>query len=146
MQLTRFTDYALRTLLYLGTHPGEVVPASAISEAFGISPDHLAKAAKWLTQHGYVRGARGAGGGLTLARDLGSVTVGELVRATEPHAGVLECFDAEVDFCKLAPACRLKGALAEATRAFYAVLDGYTLADLLQNREQLLQLLPRARR
>src|SRR4051794_30604825 len=63
MQLTRFTDYALRTLLYLGSHPGQVVPASAISDAFGISPDHLAKAAKWLTQHGYVRGARGAGGG-----------------------------------------------------------------------------------
>ena len=124
MQLTRFTDYALRTLLYLGSHPDQVIPASAISEAFEISPDHLAKAAKWLTQRGYVRAARGAGGGLSLARAPASIRIGALVRESEPQAGVLECFEPEIQFCKLEPSCILKRALTEATRAFYAVLDG----------------------
>ncbi|MET0340241.1 MAG: Rrf2 family transcriptional regulator [Polyangiales bacterium] len=146
MQLTRFTDYALRTLLYLGTHPDEVIPASAISDAFDISPDHLVKAAKWLTQRGYVRASRGAGGGLMLARAPSSIRIGALVRETEPHAGVLECFEPEVDTCKLSASCMLKRALAEATRAFFDVLDGYTLADLLSNRDQLVQLLPRVGR
>ena len=68
MQLTLFSDYALRTLLYLGAHPGQLVPAAQISDAFGVSADHVAKAAKWLTQQGYVRAQRGKAGGLMLSR------------------------------------------------------------------------------
>ena len=143
MQLTVFTDYALRTLMYLGAHPDEVVPASAISGAYGISPDHVVKAAKWLTQNGYVRATRGKGGGLTLARTPKSIRIGALIRNTEPHFDLLECFDEATNRCPLMRACALKKALYHARDAFLSVLDGYTLADLVGNRNDLVKLLAR---
>jgi Rrf2 family nitric oxide-sensitive transcriptional repressor len=146
MQLTLFTDYALRTLMYLGAHPGEVVPASTISEAYRISLEHTAKAAKWLTQRGYLRAQRGNGGGLTLARPPESVRLGALIRETEPHLDLFECFDTARASCPLTSACKLKAALFRAREAFLDVLDSYTLADLITNSPELLQLLPRAKR
>ena len=52
-----------------------------------------------------------------------------------------ECFSARGSHCAIAGQCRLKGVLAQAVDAFYAVLDGYTLADITANREVLAQLL-----
>ncbi|HEX4340471.1 MAG TPA: Rrf2 family transcriptional regulator [Polyangiaceae bacterium] len=143
MQLTVFTDYTLRTLIYLGTRPGEIVPASAISAAYGISPDHIAKAGKWLTQNDYVNATRGKGGGLVLARAPKAIRIGAVVRGTEPHFDLLECFDAKTNTCPLNPACALKTALVRARDAFLTVLDGYTLADILGNRTELVRLLGR---
>jgi Rrf2 family nitric oxide-sensitive transcriptional repressor len=142
MNLTLFTDYALRTLIYLGAHPEKTVPASVISEAFDISPDHVAKAAKWLTQRGYVRATRGKTGGLTLACVPSEVRLGRFIRESEPHSKLLECFDPVANRCALTPACRLKKVLFEAHQAFFEVLDRYTLQDVLQNAPELLQLLP----
>jgi Rrf2 family transcriptional regulator, nitric oxide-sensitive transcriptional repressor len=141
VQLTLFSDYALRTLMYLGSHPGRVVPSSHISEAFGVSSDHMAKVTKWLTQRGYVTAQRGKTGGLTLALAPASIRVGQLIAETEPHMNLLECFQLETNTCPLVPACKLKRALLEARTAFVAALDEYTLADLIGNRNQLMQLL-----
>jgi Rrf2 family nitric oxide-sensitive transcriptional repressor len=145
MQLTLFSDYALRTLIYLGSHPEQVVPSAQISDAFGVSSDHMAKVTKWLTQRGYVTAQRGKSGGLTLARVPASIRVGQLICETEPHMNLLECFDRETNSCPLSAACKLKKALYEARSAFVAALDAYTLADLLSNRSQLVQLLVAAR-
>jgi Rrf2 family nitric oxide-sensitive transcriptional repressor len=141
MELTLFSDYALRTLLYLGSHSDGLVPASAISDAFGTSSDHVAKVAKWLTQRGYVRAQRGKTGGLALARDPASIRIGQLITETEPHMQLIECFDAATNSCPLSPSCRLKAALYQARAAFVAALDAYTLADLLGNAPELVQLL-----
>jgi Rrf2 family nitric oxide-sensitive transcriptional repressor len=141
VQLTLFSDYALRTLIYLSSHPGQVVPSSQISDAFGVSSDHMAKVTKWLTQRGYVSAQRGKTGGLTLAREPNSIRVGQLITETEPHMDLLECFNRESNTCPLSPACKLKRALFEARAAFVAALDAYTLADLISNRAQLVQLL-----
>lgn len=146
MQLTLFSDYALRTLLYLGSHPDQVVPASQISDAYGTSSDHMAKVAKWLTQHGYVHAQRGKSGGLTLAKKPVTIRIGQLICETESSMDLIECFDRETNRCPLTPACKLRKALFEARSAFVAALDAYTLADLLTNRTQLVQLLaPSAR-
>ncbi|HVW26012.1 MAG TPA: Rrf2 family transcriptional regulator [Polyangiaceae bacterium] len=143
MQLTLFTDYALRTLMYLGARPGVVVPASAISAAYDISPDHIAKVAKWLAQHDYVRAERGKGGGIVLARAPRSIRIGALVRETEPTVALVECFDPKTNRCILNPSCGLKRALSQARDAFLSTLDGYTLADVLGSRSELVQLLRR---
>ena len=143
MQLTRFSDYALRILMYLGAHPGQVVPTAAISEAYDISPDHVAKIAKWLTQHGYVSAQRGKSGGISLAKKPASIRIGALIRETEPHLDLLECFEPKTSRCPLTRACQLKHALGRAHAAFFAVLDEYTLADLLDNSSTLVQLLVR---
>ncbi len=146
MQLTLYTDYALRTLIYVASHPGEPISSARIAEAFEISPDHVAKAAKSLTRAGYLRAKRGAHGGVELAQAACDIRIGEVARLFEGPAGVLECIRTPPGNCKISPACRLKRVLKRAEEAFFAELDQVTLADMLENRPQLVRLLsPQAR-
>ena len=145
MQLTLYTDYALRTLMYLATHADRVVPVSEVSAAFAVSPNHVAKVAKDLTRAGYVSARRGRDGGLQLARPPATISVGEVVRALEHHE-LLECFEPKTSSCSLTGVCRLERALRQARDAFFAVLDDYTLRDLIENAPQLIRILHRARR
>ena len=141
MQLLMYTDYALRALIYVGTHPDEPVPASTIARAYDISIDHVAKATKALTRAGLLRATRGAGGGVELALPPSKIRIGEVIRQFEGERGIVECMGDPPGDCRIAPSCRLRGALKRAEDAFYAELDRYTLADMLANRPQLLRLL-----
>ena len=143
MKLTQFSDYALRTLLYLGAHQDRPVPLGEIAEAYGVSYHHLVKVAGMLGELGLVDSVRGRSGGYALARELASINVGWLIRQTEPDFDLVECFDREHDACPITPACRLKKALTEAADGFLAVLDRYTLADFVgapEQRRRLVQL------
>ncbi len=137
VQLTLFSDYALRVLLYLATHSDRVVPLSEVARAYGISQHHLVKVAQQLAQLELIEAKRGRAGGLKLRRAPNSINVGALVRQTEPHLDLVECFDPETNTCPIAPACGLKSALFEARRAFLDVLDSYTLADFASRRSRL---------
>lgn len=141
MQLTRHTDYALRTLMFLASSPGLPVSVSTISLAFGISPNTVAKVAKDLVKRRLVHARRGRAGGLSLAVEPGTVRVGALVRAVEPGI-LLECFDARRNTCPIDAVCQLRHALALAREAFFATLDRYTLADIVANRKALVRALP----
>jgi Rrf2 family nitric oxide-sensitive transcriptional repressor len=140
VRLTSFSDYALRVLLYAGANDERLVTIAEISKAYRISRHHLVKVSQLLIQHGYVESARGRKGGLRLARAPGQINVGALVRQTEPDFDLVECFDRETNTCAIAPVCDLKGVLEEAQEGFLEVLDGYTLADLLENRRKLLNI------
>jgi Rrf2 family nitric oxide-sensitive transcriptional repressor len=141
MQLLMYTDYALRALLYVGTHPAEPVPASAIARAYEISADHVAKATKALTRSGILRATRGAGGGVELAVPASEIRIGDVVRQFEGGPGLVDCLGDDPKPCRIDASCLLRGALRRAEEAFYAELDRYTLADLLVNRSQLVKLL-----
>lgn len=132
MQLTRFTDYGLRTLLYLAAHPGRLVPIAEVSAAYGISNNHLTKVANLLARAGFIAGVRGRGGGLELAREPGAIGLGDVVRACEPNLHLVECFDPASNTCPIAPACGLARVLAQAQAQFLAVLDAHSLADLVR--------------
>ena len=43
--------------------------------------------------------------------------------------------------CAITPVCKLKSVFAEATQAFLKVMDDYTLADIVNNEEELWQIL-----
>lgn len=141
MQLTLYTDYSLRVLLYLALRPGERSTISEISYSYRISRNHLVKVVHQLGIHGYVDSSRGRSGGLTLARAPDQIRIGDVVRQTEPNFKLVECFDMQTNTCPIAPVCALKGALAEAQRQFMAVLDRYTLADVVGNAAELKTLL-----
>lgn len=140
MHLTLYTDFALRTLMYLAVveRPATV---GEIADSYGISKNHLVKVAHHLGQLGYLDTARGKGGGIALARNPAGINVGRVVRAVEPHFNLVECFHPGSTSCPLTPACALQRVLADANRAFLQVLDRYTLADLVQNRGELAKLL-----
>lgn len=136
MRLTRYTDYALRVLTYLGARPDRVCSIGEIARAYGISQNHLMKVAHDLGKAGYIEGVRGRAGGIRLARPPGTINVGAVVRQMEEGFDLVEC-----DACAIAPACELTRILDEALAAFMTVLDRYTLADLLTRQAKLLRLL-----
>lgn len=142
MQLSLHADYSLRVLIYAGTHAKRQVTTSEISQAYGISKNHLVRVVQTLASHKYLRVQTGRTGGITLARDPGEIRLGQVIRDTEPSLRLLECFDPATNTCPIVPACRLKNVMMEGLNAFLAVLDEHTLADLLQPpaRERLAQL------
>lgn len=136
MRLTRYTDYAMRVLLYVGARPERLCSIAEISRAYGISQNHLMKVVHDLGKAGYIASARGRFGGIRLGRPPEEIGVGAVVRHTEEGFDLADCGG-----CIIAPACGLTGALREALAAFMAVLDSYTLADLLTRRDDMLGLL-----
>lgn len=133
MRLTRYTDYAMRVLLYVGAQEeARLSPISEIARAYGISQNHLMKVVNDLVNAGYLESVRGRFGGIRLARPADRINIGAVVRHTEEGFDLVDCGN-----CVIAPACGLTSALAEALRAFMTVLDGYSLADLLAKRANL---------
>ena len=131
MQLTYFTDYALRVLIYAAVRPGSRCLTSDVATAFGVSRHHVVKVVNELRHLGYLDTTRGRAGGFALARQADRIRIGEVVRRTEGSMALVECFSRDMNTCPLSPACGLKGVLREAFDAFLAVLDRATLADLV---------------
>jgi Rrf2 family nitric oxide-sensitive transcriptional repressor len=143
MQLTRFTDYTLRTLIAVGVDTEGGVTIADIAARYGISKNHLMKVVQHLARAGYLETVRGRGGGLRLAVPAERIGLGAIVREVEGFE-IVPCFGAErraVEACAIAPACVLKGALGRALTAFLDVLDEYTLADLIGPDRRLRRLL-----
>jgi Rrf2 family transcriptional regulator, nitric oxide-sensitive transcriptional repressor len=130
MRLTLWTDYALRTLIFVAARGDRLATIAEVAESFDISKAHLMKVVSRLGQRGYLETLRGKGGGIRLARPPAEIRVGTVVRDTEEELAVMGCL-AETGFCRIEGCCVLRRALREATLAFLQTLDGYTLADLL---------------
>jgi Rrf2 family nitric oxide-sensitive transcriptional repressor len=141
MRLTTFTDYSLRVLIYLATQPVERATIAQVATAFQVSENHLVKVVHFLGKQGWLTTVRGKGGGLELGMPPEAMIVGRVVRETEGLSQLAECFGDTDGDCAIAPNCRLRGVLGEAIQAFYAVLDKYTLAHLVNNRQELAQVL-----
>lgn len=141
MKLNAFTDYALRVLIFLAVDPDRRATIAEIAATFDVKENHLTKVVHHLSKCGWVTTVRGKGGGLELARPADQIVVGAVVRDTEGAALPAACFAPEYGGCAIISACRLKGVLAEAVDAFYAVLDRYTLVDITHNQKVLVSIL-----
>ena len=143
MQLTAYTDYALRVLMYLAVHEARLVTIAEMAAAYDISKNHLMKIAHQLGQAGFIETVRGRRGGLRLGQSPASLRLGHIVRRMEPHFNIVECFDPTTNHCPITPACGLAPVLVEARDAFLSALDRYTLADLIPDPHALARLLER---
>ena len=180
MRLTNYSDYALRSLIYLATKPEPTLLAniSDIANSYHISKSHLTKIIQQLGQLGYIDSVRGKNGGIRLAQAPKDINLGELIKKIEPDFALVECFStnssdssiADINSavindeknasandmslklidetvshiasgCIISPVCQLKQVLAEALTAFIAVLERYTLADIIENKDELTALL-----
>lgn len=135
MHITRYSDYAMRVLIYLSAEPERLTTIQEIADSYDISKSHLMKVVNQLNQLGYVTAVRGKNGGLRLGQDPANINVGVLFRETESDMNLVECFSS-ANQCSIAPVCNLKNILNEARNAFLSTLDNYTLADLIQPRNQ----------
>ncbi len=142
MKLTTYTDYALRVLMYVGLRDGELVRIADIATSYGISRNHLTKVVHQLGTRGYLATVQGRGGGIRLARPADAITVGAVVRDFEEGFALVPCLLMDDACpCRIESACVLRGALQDSLEAFFANLDGTTLADLLKPRRRLRRLL-----
>jgi Rrf2 family nitric oxide-sensitive transcriptional repressor len=140
MQLTQFTDYSLRALIYIGLRKN-MSTIKDITEAYSISNNHMIKIIHNLSKLGIIKTTRGKNGGITLAVHPRDINLGVLIAKIEPHFDIVPCFNQEKANCCIAPVCKLKNILYEAQNAFSTVLKKYTLADVLHNPNELSSLL-----
>jgi Rrf2 family nitric oxide-sensitive transcriptional repressor len=136
MKLTRFTDYSLRVLIYLGLRNDGRVTIREISDAYGISRNHLMKVVSLLTRMGYLDARRGPGGGIALAKAPAEIVIANVIRDMEDDLNLVECFCTD-GHCVIKPMCQLKVALGEALEAYLQTLDRFTLRDLIKPRNKL---------
>lgn len=171
MKLTNYSDYALRSLIYLAVkpEPQALSNISDIADSYQISKSHLTKIIHQLGQLGYIETVRGKNGGIRLARAPEDINLGLLIKQVEPDFSLVECFAATVPSddnveqqglpitlideladrskpnsklgCVISPACQLKGVFFEAITAFITVLERYTLADIISNEVELAEIL-----
>ena len=137
MKLTQYSDLGLRLLMYLAMREGESVTIQEASDRFAISKNHLVKISHQLTKQGLIVSTRGRNGGVRLARPSESINVEEVLRATEDNFDLVECFDAPQNRCVISGTCKLNEVLDVALTAFFNVLRGTTLADLVTNKKEL---------
>lgn len=141
MRLTLHTDYALRVLMFAGVRGDRLSTIDEIVTHFDISEGHVMKVVHRLGRLGYLETIRGKNGGMQLARKPSLISVGAVARDMEEELGVVGCLQGEKDFCRIERCCVLRGALHEATNAFLAVLDRFTIADLIKPGRPLARLL-----
>lgn len=132
MQLTRFTDYSYRVLIYLAGETEGLATIDEIAASYDISRNHLMKVVHRLSTAGYVETVRGKGGGMRLARPAKEIALGRVAFDMEENMHIVQCLESGFRNCTLLPSCVLKTVLVEARASFLATLDGYTLADLAQ--------------
>lgn len=141
MQINSFSDFSLRTLMYLALNQDRLVTSKEIAASYDLSFDHIAKVAQFLTRHGYVESIRGRYGGMRLARKPDDISIGEVLRLAEAGTGLVECMrpgNKDVH-CKLAKFCGLTPLLMDANEAFYKSLDNKMLSDALPKRNVFLE-------
>ncbi len=131
MQLTRFTDYSIRALMYLTMHPDRLCTVREIAQYYDISQHHLVKIIHNLAQLQYIKTIKGRTGGIKLMGSASEINLQELILALEPNMVLVECFNPESNTCKVNTHCQLKHILAEAQQAFIDSLKSYTLADAM---------------
>lgn len=141
MKLTRRTDYALRTLLYLAVRRDEKLHSrNDVATAFDMSAHHVAKITADLADYGYIETQRGRTGGIRLDADPDEISVGEVVRRFEPNFEVTQCMSGE-STCPISTVCGLRFLLDRALTDFLETLDQFTIADIARREGALRQAL-----
>ncbi|MFC4618078.1 Rrf2 family transcriptional regulator [Camelliibacillus cellulosilyticus] len=138
MRLTSYTDYSMRTLIYLAALPEDrLANIQEIADIYHISKHHLTKVVHHLGKLGLIQTVRGRGGGIRLGKDPAAINLGWLIRQTEDDFQLVECFNNQGNACIISPVCRLRTIFGEALQNYLATLDRYSLADVLENKEAL---------
>ena len=139
MRITSFTDYGLRTLMYLACLPeGQLSSITEVSELYNASHNHMTKVIGQLRKSGYIEAQRGKGGGIRLAISPEQIRIGEVIRELENHQDGVDCTSTS---CPLLPCCKLKGAISEAMDNFFNTMDKYTLSDFVKDKSMMSNIL-----
>lgn len=131
MQLSKFTDYAFRTLIYLARHEDELSIVDDMARDLGISRDHLKKVVNKLAKTDYINSLKGRNGGLRLGLPPEKINLGEVLRLTEENMNLVECMNIPSCCSAMQGGCKLKGIINNSLNVFIEEMSKYTLADIL---------------
>ncbi len=139
MKLSRHSEYAFRTLIFLALEPDRKFRIEDIAKAHNIPRNHLVKVVAHLVKRGYVTTHRGRYGGVSLGKSADTVLMGDLIREMDhlQYNGCDTCLMRPLHDCPIVDACQLSSALNEASQAFYAVLNRFTLAQQIKYSDKL---------
>lgn len=128
MKLTKQTDFALRTLMYIAANgDGKRIFAQEIARTYDMPLNHLTKIVHKLSQLEYINTYRGRNGGIELSRDAADISIRQVIEDFEPNLNPADC-----DNCVLLKNCELKLHLSVASEAFLNSLGTKSLADMMQ--------------
>jgi Rrf2 family nitric oxide-sensitive transcriptional repressor len=140
MKINSFTNYAFRILIMLGANPDKTISLTEVAHAYDISLNHLKKVSARLVEHKLVSTERGRSGGLKLLRNPEDIRLGEIFQLSQTDTAFVECMgDSNAKGCAISPVCKLQSIFTEALDCFIQFMDGFTLEDLVQNKEELNQ-------
>ena len=128
MQLNKFTDYALRILMYISQPQDAPYTIAEIARDLRVSQNHLVKIVHFMGKQDWIITTRGKGGGIRLNAETLNLNLGYIVRILQGNNQIVEC---NTPPCVLRHNCGLKGILDEALEQFYQSLDQYRLVDVL---------------
>lgn len=131
MQITRQTEYAIKTLTELGEVPyGQLMSSKLISQRHEIPEDFLHKTIQILSRAGLVVTQRGVQGGVRLARPLEEITIADVIEAMEGPIALNICLSPGYK-CDKAGSCQVRKVLAGAQAAMLQELKKKSLADIV---------------
>jgi Rrf2 family protein len=133
--LTRKSKYGLKALLMLADETGRgPVPVSELAERQRIPPKFLEAILLDLKRHGFLQSKKGKGGGYTLSRGAGDITVGQVIRALEGPLALVPCVSQTAympcEECVDEKTCRVRWAMKEVRDATARILDNMSLTGL----------------
>lgn len=131
MRLNQASDFALRILMLLASEK-EPMTVEQVATRLMLVKSHVMKIVARLAQAGFVITHRGRNGGITLGQPAKNIRVGQIVRLIEADFAIVECMRPGRSNCTFGPQCALKGVIHNAGEAFLQVLDGQTLAALVE--------------
>jgi Rrf2 family transcriptional regulator, iron-sulfur cluster assembly transcription factor len=120
--------YATRIMVFMAQWPGRPLTKTEISEAEAISPGYMQQLMSSLVAAGLVRSYRGNSGGFALARAPETITIGDVLRATEGKCAPAPCSDP--DDCPRSEKCSTRGFWLRVGTMLDELFDGTTVADL----------------
>lgn len=131
MQLSKFTDYTFRVLIYMATHQEELYTVEQLATKLEVSEHHLKKVIHKLAKTEYLISIKGRSGGLKLGLPPEEINLGEVLKVTEDNLCIVECIKSEMNCNFMTQECKLKGIIKESLHQFIEVFSRYTLQDIL---------------
>ena len=140
MKISTRGRYALRLMLDVALNGQEApVRIKDIAQRQEISEKYLEQIIAVLNKAGYVKSVRGAQGGYRIAKDPSDYTVGMILRLTEGSLAPVACLEDGADICERCDTCETLEVWQELYNAVNKVVDGVTIADLVERRKKRLE-------
>ena len=131
MQISKFTDYTFRALIYLARHREKNATVNSLAEYLEVSEHHMKKVIHKLAKTEYIISTKGRNGGLKLGVEPREINLGKVLIATEENLSLVECMDNSKLCPLMTSGCKLKGIISNSLQSFINELSQYTLEDIL---------------